>query len=131
MRNLIAITQLSLSLTASHDANYVASPCLVAAGLYIACRVLVLRGFSGIWPGGDPSQMWKKDSYLDFHSPGKPRVLLGRDLEEGLCLQGVGCLSPLGAPPIAKKNKGPFPAHFIYLKGKTASVSEKLLIAAL
>lgn len=61
----------------------------------------------------------------------QPRVLPGRDLKGRLCLQGVGCLPPLGASPTAKKNKGTFPIHFIYLKGKTGSASGKPLIAAL
>lgn len=44
MRCLIAITQLSLSLTAPHDANYVVRPCLVVVGPYTG-----LQGVCCLW----------------------------------------------------------------------------------
>lgn len=45
MRCLIALTQLSRSLTAPHDANYVVSPCLVVVvGPYIG-----LQGVCSLW----------------------------------------------------------------------------------
>lgn len=68
MRCLIAITQLSLSLTASYDANYAVSPCLVAAGPSIGLQG-VLCDFPSIWPIGDPPKMWKEVLYQDFQSP--------------------------------------------------------------
>lgn len=76
MRCLIAITQLSLSLTAPHDANYVVSPCLVAVGPYVG-----LQGVCSLWfpqhlAQGDSQQMWERESCQDFYSHGSPGCCL-------------------------------------------------------
>lgn len=98
MRYLTAITQFSLTLTESHDAN-----------VLLALVSLLLPGtlFSVASPA---SGQWRTSTNVEERKHVRistrladPGNLLGRDLEEGFCPWGMGWFLPLEALAIPKE----------------------------